>query len=398
MEINIGDYFYELPQEKIAVFPVEPRDSSKLLVYKNGQISHENFLDLPESLPLKSKLFFNDTKVMPARIHFKRASGASIEIFLLNPVLPSSVISEVMEASSPVVWNCLIGNKKKWKKDESLELTLIHHNEPIKITAQWQDIENNYVSFDWQQAISFSEILDLIGQIPLPPYIHRPSKDSDKIDYQTIYSSKDGAVAAPTAGLHFSDSVFEKLKEKNIACHYLTLHVGAGTFLPVKTQNALEHPMHAEQMVFEKDIILELLDSEGPVIPVGTTSMRSLESLYWFGTKLFLNMGEEFEIDQFFPEKPKTSVSVYDAMNAILTYMDQKKIDTLIGSTSIMIFPGYEFKICKGIITNFHQPSSTLLLLIAALIGEKKWKPLYQNALENNYRFLSFGDSSLLIP
>lgn len=399
-EINIDDFFYDLPQDRIAKYPVEIRDQSKLLFSNKGKISHHIFSDLSNLLPSNTFLVFNNTRVIPARLYFYRESGAQIEVFLLNPVFPSDVISETMEAKNCVTWECTIGNKKKWKPNETLNNTLVVEGIDLTISISWEDFDLNLVKFEWQGNASFAGILNSFGSIPLPPYLNREAQISDVIDYQTIYSENDGAVAAPTAGLHFTDRVFKTLDEKNIQRSFITLHVGAGTFMPVKVKNALEHPMHGEQIVFTQKFIIELLENSSNVIPIGTTSMRSLESLYWFGVKLILNRGEDtvFFIEKLFPYTTENEISLADSLNAVLVYMQKNNLVELVGNTEIMIFPSYIFRICKGIVTNFHQPNSTLLLLVAALIGEQRWKEIYNEAMNNNYRFLSFGDSSLLIP
>ena len=399
-EIKIDDYSYDLPQDRIAKYPVDIRDQSKLLFLNKGKISHHIFSDLSNLLPSNTFLVFNNTRVIPARLYFYRESGAQIEVFLLNPMFPSDVISETMEAKNCVIWECTIGNKKKWKPKEMLTNTFVVEGIDLTISISWEDYDLNLVKFEWKGNTSFAGILNSFGSIPLPPYLNREAEIRDVVDYQTIYSENDGAVAAPTAGLHFTDRVFKALEEKNIQKSFITLHVGAGTFMPVKVKNALEHPMHGEQIVFTQKFIIELLKNSSNVIPIGTTSMRSLESLYWFGVKLMLNRGEDtiFFIEKLFPYTTENEISLSDSLNAVLIYMQKNNLTELVGNTEIMIFPSYIFRICKGIVTNFHQPNSTLLLLVAALIGEQRWKEIYNEALNNNYRFLSFGDSSLLIP
>ena len=399
-EINIDDFSYALPEDRIAKYPVEIRDHSKLLFSNKGEISHHIFTDLSNLLPSNTFLVFNNTRVIPARLYFFRESGAQIEVFLLNPIFPSGVISETMEAKNCVIWECTIGNKKKWKSKDTLNNTIDVDGIELTITISWADYDLNFVKFEWHGNASFAGILNSFGSIPLPPYLNREAEISDIVDYQTIYSENDGAVAAPTAGLHFTERVFKALDEKNIQRSFITLHVGAGTFMPVKVKNALEHPMHGEQMAFTQNFIIELLKNSSNVIPIGTTSMRSLESLYWFGVKLILNKGEDtvFFIEKLFPYSIVKEISLTDSLNAVLLHMQKNNLLELVGNTEIMIFPSYIFRICKGIVTNFHQPNSTLLLLVAALIGEQKWKEIYNEALNNNYRFLSFGDSSLLIP
>ena len=398
MEVRIADYSYPLPDEKIAKHPAEPRDSSKLLVFNSGKITHQVFKDITEVLPKNSHLVFNNTKVIPARLFFKRQTGAIIEVFILHPVLPSPLVAISMEARYSCEWECVIGNKKKWKEHETLTLNIINNGVSLTLKATLANKESNLVRFEWSSEAVFSEIIEYFGNIPLPPYLNREAEEEDLEDYQTVYSKEKGAVAAPTAGLHFSDDILKSLEKNNNKLSYLTLHVGAGTFMPVKAENALEHPMHEEQMVFSKDFVENLLKNHEFVIPVGTTSMRSLESLYWFGVKLLGNENAIFFIEKLFPYQNHPEITVIQALRAILNYLEKTDSKQLMGSTEIMIFPGYKFRICNALITNFHQPGSTLLLLVAALVGEEKWKEIYNEALENNYRFLSFGDSSFLIP
>ncbi len=402
IEINLEKYNYELPDERIARFPVEPRDSSKLLLYKDLQISEDVFYNLKNHLPENTFLVFNNTKVIPARLFFQKANGVVIEVFLLNPVDPSNVVSQVMETTKTCTWACMIGNKKRFKEKivgtyniEVGEYRIRPEN--VELTAELVDSEKNYVKFSWNNSdLTFAEIVRYFGQIPLPPYLKRETEQKDYDTYQTVYSKKDGAVAAPTAGLHFTEQVFADLAQKGIKHDFVTLHVGAGTFQPIKVQNVIEHKMHCEQIVFDKSFIINLLENVLFVIPVGTTSMRSLESLYWFGVKL-LSGKQDFFIEKLSPYNQTESFTAEQSLKAVIDYMTENNLSQLVGETEIFIFPSYEFKICKGIITNFHQPDSTLILLVAALVGEN-WKKIYDYALENNFRFLSYGDSSLLIP
>jgi S-adenosylmethionine:tRNA ribosyltransferase-isomerase len=398
MQVKISDYTYELDNERIAKYPVEPRDCSKLLFYNDENISHQYFTDLVDLLPTDTHLVLNNTKVISARMFFKRETGAIIEVFLLNPVSPSNVISLAMEAKNESVWECVIGNKKKWKTDEILQAEVEINAQTVSIQASFANRENDEVKISWNSEDNFSELVEAFGKIPLPPYLNRVSEETDIENYQTVYSKNKGAVAAPTAGLHFTDAVFKKIAQKGIKKSFLTLHVGAGTFMPVKTKNALEHPMHNEQLVFSKEFVKTLIENHAFVVPVGTTSMRSLESLYWFGVKLIDNEKSNFFIEKLFPYTERKEISTLDALKAVLSYFEKNNLKETIGQTEIMIFPSYKFKLCKGLITNFHQPSSTLLMLVAAFVGENNWKKIYSEALNNDYRFLSFGDSSLLIP
>lgn len=402
IEIDLEKYNYELPDERIARFPVEPRDSSKLLLYKGLQISQDVFTNVKNHLPKNTFLVFNNTKVIPARLFFQKANGVIIEVFLLNPVEPSSVVSQVMETTDTCTWACMIGNKKRFKekvvRTYNLEVGEYRiRQENVELNAELVDADKNYVKFSWNNSdLTFAEIVRYFGQIPLPPYLKRETEQKDYDTYQTVYSKNDGAVAAPTAGLHFTEQVFADLASKGIKHDFVTLHVGAGTFQPIKVQNVVEHKMHCEQIVFDKSFIINLLENVLFVIPVGTTSMRSLESLYWYGVKL-LSGEQTFFIEKLSPYNQIESFTVEQSLKAIIDYMNENSLSQLVGETEIFIFPSYEFKICKGIITNFHQPDSTLILLVAALVGEN-WKKIYDYALENNFRFLSYGDSSLLIP
>lgn len=396
INLDLEKYTYHLPDERIARFPVEPRDVSKLLVYQQSEISEDRFYNLVKHLPEKSFLVFNNTKVIPARLFFQKSSGALIEIFLLNPVEPSAIISQVMETTTSCTWACMIGNKKRLKGKLTGTHT-VHATDDLELTAELVDSEKNYVKFSWNNSeMTFAEIVKYFGQIPLPPYLKRETEEKDYQTYQTVYSKNDGAVAAPTAGLHFTEKVLFDLVNQDINYDFITLHVGAGTFQPIKVQNVVEHQMHSEQIVFDKTFVRQLTENLSFVIPVGTTSMRSLESLYWFGVKLL--QGEQtFFIEKLYPYNQTESVSAEASIRAVLAYMEAGNMEQLVGETEIFIFPGYQFRICKGIITNFHQPDSTLILLVAALVGEN-WKKIYDFALENHFRFLSYGDSSLLIP
>lgn len=402
IELDLEKYNYELPDERIARFPVEPRDSSKLLLYKGLQISEDVFHNVKNHLPKSTFLVFNNTKVIPARLFLQKANGVVIEVFLLNPVEPSNVVSQVMETTKTCTWACMIGNKKRFKEKivgtyniEVGEYRIRPEN--VELTAELVDSEKNYVKFSWNNSdLTFAEIVRYFGQIPLPPYLKRETEQKDYDTYQTVYSKNDGAVAAPTAGLHFTEQVFADLAQNGIKHDFVTLHVGAGTFQPIKVQNVVEHKMHCEQIVFDKSFIINLLENVSFVIPVGTTSMRSLESLYWFGVKL-LSGKQDFFIEKLMPYNQTESFTAEQSLKAVIDYMTENNLSQLVGETEIFIFPSYEFKICKGIITNFHQPDSTLILLVAALVGEN-WKKIYDYALENNFRFLSYGDSSLLIP
>lgn len=390
--ININDYKYELPPERIALYPLEQRDHSKLLVYQQGNVRHQHFYELSQFLPEGATLFFNDTKVIPARLLFQKDTGATIELFLLNPLQPSPLVAVAMEARGSSQWHVAIGNAKRWTDGQPLT----HHVGEGKLTAKLVDKEKGIVNFSWTpESLSFAEVVSLAGATPLPPYLKREVEASDRERYQTIYSKKEGAVAAPTAGLHFTDRVFEDLKRKNIQNDFLTLHVSAGTFQPVKVANAMDHPMHAEQMVVSKSNLQNLIACQGMIVAVGTTSLRTLESLYWYGVKLEYNQHADFIIEQNEPYQNKSKLSFKAAVQNVLAKLERDQSSQLIGETSIYIVPGYEIKSCNAIITNFHQPGSTLMLLVAAFVGPD-WKKIYHQALNNDYRFLSYGDSSLL--
>ncbi|UHG92893.1 S-adenosylmethionine:tRNA ribosyltransferase-isomerase [Spirosoma oryzicola] len=404
-ELSLRQFQYDLPDERIARFPLPQRDASKLLVYRGGQIHHEHFGNLPSWLPKNSFLVFNNTKVIPARLHFTKTTGAVIELFLLNPFAKEQdaglqPISVAMEATGEAVWQGMIGNRKRWKSTETLETTLSTPTGDVLLTASWYDYEQSAVRLQWQPAENtFAQIIQYAGEIPLPPYLKRNATAADRETYQTVYSKQEGAVAAPTAGLHFTPAVFNELAQRGFEHDYLTLHVGAGTFQPIKTENVREHHMHTEQVVYTGANLRNLLDHLDTIIAVGTTSMRALESLYWMGVKLLRNDPDPLRLDQHYAyqltldEQPPAE----QAIQALLRHLVDAEQESIVAHTGIYITPGYRFKLCKGIITNFHQPGSTLILLIAALIGED-WKRVYEEALGNDYRFLSYGDSSLLLP
>ncbi|SFT37493.1 S-adenosylmethionine:tRNA ribosyltransferase-isomerase [Algoriphagus locisalis] len=395
--IDLREYEYTLPEEKIAKHPLAKRDASKLLHYKDGQISHLNFSNIPDLLPADTLLVYNDTKVIPARLIFQRETGARIEIFLLQPISPTTVIPEIMLAKHPVIWETMIGNVKKWKPSEVLKGQIPFQGGTITLEAKLIDRETRKVEFSWDRTdVAFVDVVEASGEVPLPPYLNRKPIEEDKSRYQTVYSEKEGAVAAPTAGLHFTPEIFQQLKSKGIKEAQVTLHVSAGTFQPIKATHVTEHPMHSEQIHVNRETIEMILLHLGNVVTVGTTSVRTLESLYWYGVKLIEGKDEELKIEKLFPYEDRKSLpSAQKSYEAILIYMKEKGLETIMGTTEIFIFPGYQFKVVKGLITNFHQPGSTLILLIATILGDD-WKRVYVEALENNYRFLSYGDSSLL--
>ena len=406
--IKLSDYTYDLPDERIAKFPLSKRDESKLLVYQRGEISHTVFKNITDYLPKNSLLVFNNTKVIPARIYFQKSTGAVIQLFLLHPILPTSVINLAMEVTNSCVWECMIGNKKRWKKGDILSQILMIDNQEVEVKAEIFDEEKNHVKLSWGKAesetfvtvnntLKFVDLIQFLGQIPLPPYLNREAETADYETYQTVYSEKKGAVAAPTAGLHFTQEVLQNLEKQGIKQEFLTLHVGAGTFQPIKVENIIEHKMHNEQVVFTKKNVENLLANLGNIIPIGTTSMRTLESIYWYGVKFLKGDNYPLLIEKLYPYQHENLPSTEESLKAILKEMERKNIEEITAETEIFIFPSYQFKLCKGIITNYHQPESTLILLIAALIGED-WRKIYKEAITKDYRFLSYGDSSLLLP
>ncbi len=396
-KVNLQEYEYTLPEERIAKYPLEKRDSSKLLHYQSGKISHHHFFDLPDFLDKGTLLVYNDTKVIPARLIFQRETGARIEIFLLNPVQPTTVIPEIMLSTQAVTWQTMIGNAKKWKSGEILKGVIEIQGQKVVLEAKLVDKENKWVEFDWNsESVPFVDIVESSGEVPLPPYLNRKAEESDKDRYQTVYSEKEGAVAAPTAGLHFTEEVFKNLRKKGIQEAQVTLHVSAGTFQPIKVDDVTAHPMHSEQIHLQKSTIEKLLNQEGPIVAVGTTSVRTLESLYWYGVQLLENKGTAFQVAKLIPYDTRESLpSKNESLQAVLNQMEAEGKVEIMGETEIFIFPGYQFQMIDGLITNFHQPGTTLMLLIGSLIGDD-WKKVYQEALDNDYRFLSYGDSSLL--
>jgi S-adenosylmethionine:tRNA ribosyltransferase-isomerase len=395
-QVKLCDYQYILPEERIAKYPLEKRDESKLLHFEGDQISHFQFKDLPGLIPADSLLVFNNTKVIPARIFFLKATGAKIEIFLLKPVGPTTAINEIMISQGPVVWETMIGNLKKWKDGETLKGELFIDGKSVELEATLINRESRLVSFSWKLDRPFCTIIEACGEVPLPPYLNRAPEAEDKPRYQTVYSKKEGAVAAPTAGLHFTPEILEQLGRDNIKQDYLTLHVSAGTFQPIKDELVDQHPMHSEQVIVTKASIQNIIAAKANIIAVGTTSMRSLESLYWYGVKLIEGDDKTFLIPKLYPYRDFYRLpDVKESFKAILHYMESEGLDEITGSTEIFIMPGYEFRVCNGLITNFHQPGSTLILLVAAFT-KGQWKNIYTEAMEKDYRFLSYGDSSLL--
>ncbi|MBS9525206.1 S-adenosylmethionine:tRNA ribosyltransferase-isomerase [Litoribacter alkaliphilus] len=393
-KVRLSDYHYELPDERIAKFPLPQRDSSKLLHFEDGEIAHHRFDQIPTLIPENSLLVFNNTKVIPARLIFQKATGARIEIFLLKPYSPSLEINQIMAAREEVAWECMIGNLKKWKEGEILQGKVQIDGEETVIEANLIDRESRKVAFTWNSNHPFVSVVEATGEVPLPPYLNRKATDEDKPRYQTVYSKKEGAVAAPTAGLHFTPEILAQLEARNISQEFLTLHVSAGTFQPIKEELVNNHPMHSEQLVIGKETIINLLGSYKNIIAVGTTSMRTLESLYWYGVKI-INGDTDFFIPKLFPYQHAELPTYKESFQAILNHMEKSNLEEIVGSTEIFILPGYSFRVCNGLVTNFHQPASTLILLVAAF-SKGRWREIYNTALNNDYRFLSYGDSSLL--
>ena len=398
-EIRIDDFNYELPDDRIAKFPLAQRDQSKLLVWENGQITESSFRNISEFIPEKALLIFNNTKVIQARLIFRKKTGAPIEIFCLEPQEPSDYAQAFAQTRS-CTWLCLVGNSKRWKdgKLEYITPDALCTAERINRWGETQLIRFEWNNPDW----TFADVLEKCGELPIPPYLNRKTEASDKETYQTIYSKIKGSVAAPTAGLHFTEVVFQSLQKKKIENEELTLHVGAGTFKPVKSKTLAGHEMHSEWFSVKKATIEQLINKEGHVFAVGTTSVRTLESLYYLGLALEKNPDaspEELTIGQWEPypqNEDFNALSVSGALKNLLSYMERNHLESLTTHTQILIAPGYSFKIVNGMITNFHQPKSTLLLLISAFVGGK-WREVYDYALANNFRFLSYGDSSLLM-
>lgn len=400
LSIAIEDFDYCLPEENIAKFSLADRDKAKLLcLSENGEITDIVFSELPNLLNQNTLLILNNTKVVYARLFFQKESGSTIEIFCLEPIEPCDM-QLAFSATECCKWKCLIGNNRKWK-EEYISRTSTIGNNSITLTARRIKPEDNawIVEFRWDKGRSFAEMLQNMGVVPLPPYLKREAKEQDKTDYQTIYANPEGSVAAPTAGLHFSDKTFEDLKNKGIKYDFVTLHVGAGTFKPVTTKTIGEHIMHTEKVCIDKKVIEDLLsDYKRQTICVGTTSVRTMESLYWHGVKLISERGryQDMDIKQWEPYEQPTDIPAKEALQAVLHSLEEENLDTLYGQTQIIIAPTYKYRLTDGMITNFHQPKSTLLLLVSAMIGDE-WKKVYKFALTHNYRFLSFGDACLFL-
>lgn len=416
--IHIGEYNYPLPDERIAKYPLKERDHSKLLIYKRGQIEEHRFDSLPDHLPKGLPVIFNNTKVIQARLHFRKETGALIEVFCLEPALPADYAQNFQQTGS-CQWLCMIGNLKKWKEGSLTRSINVHgHTLTLNATRGESQGTSHLVTFNWQMETAnedtasitptFADVLEAIGELPIPPYLNRDTEEGDKETYQTVYSKIKGSVAAPTAGLHFTPTVLEELDTRGVEREEVTLHVGAGTFKPVKSEEIGDHEMHTEYISVSRQTIERLIAYGGEAIAIGTTSVRTLESLYYLGVNIALNPQppeDHLHVPQWMPYEYSQAIigegvpkiSTIDALHTLLDYMNSHHIDVLHASTCIIIAPGYDFHIVRAIVTNFHQPQSTLLLLVSALIGDD-WKRVYDYALSHDFRFLSYGDSSLLIP
>ncbi len=404
-DIQINDYNYPLSDERIAKYPLKERDHSKLLIYKQGKVSEDVFFHVADYLPMGSLMVMNNTKVIQARLHFRKATGALIEIFLLEPALPADY-EQMFQSRGRCEWFCLVGNLKKWKEGQlSRGFTIDDHEVTVTAERVGEAATSQRIAFTWDDnQLSMAELIDSIGELPIPPYLNRKTEECDKTTYQTVYSKIKGSVAAPTAGLHFTADVLATLDNKGIEREEVTLHVGAGTFKPVKSLHIGEHDMHTETFCVKKQTIERLIAHQGHAVAVGTTSVRTLESLYYIGCKMLqLPDAEEqhWHVEQWEPYQmqvaPDDAPTTMEALQAIANYMQRNALTTLHGSTQIIIAPGYNYHIVKMLITNFHQPQSTLLLLVSAFV-HGDWRNIYDYALQHEFRFLSYGDSSLLIP
>ena len=396
--IKITDFTYALPDERIAKYPLNKRDKSKLLTWKNGEIKEDIFENCFNYLPKNSQLVFNNTRVIHARLFFRKSTGAKIEIFCLEPVEPSDYQIAFQETQK-VSWKCMVGNSKKWKSGKLLgEIQVNGEQVLIEVEKKAQEGNSFIIEFIWNKPVTFSEIIETAGELPIPPYLNRDTEESDEETYQTVYAKVEGSVAAPTAGLHFTEDVINELQFKNINTTEITLHVGAGTFQPVKSETIEGHSMHHEKVIIPKSIIQGFKENPKKIIAVGTTSVRSLESLYWLGLQLenrTFNLKNP-EVLQWEPYENLAKIDMQKSLQNILDFLDKSDLNEIQFSTQIIILPGYDFKIISGMFTNFHQPQSTLLLLISAFLGED-WKRVYEYALQNNFRFLSYGDSNLYL-
>lgn len=400
-QIHISDYNYTLPDARIAKFPLQRRDQSKLLVYRHGEVTEDIFARLPLYLPADAIMVFNNTRVIQARLHFQKSTGAHIEVFLLEPFAPADY-ERMFEARKTCEWLCLVGNMKKWKSG-TLTCPFLVGDKEVCLTCEriGEQGTSQRIRFDWDDPdMTFADVIDRVGELPIPPYLNRKSQESDKTTYQTVYSKIKGSVAAPTAGLHFTSDVLADIDKKRIERAELTLHVGAGTFRPVKSEVISQHEMHTEFIAVPKRVIERIIAHQAQVVAVGTTSVRTLESLYYMGARIHEHPDLEPDtlcVRQWEPYETQPSLSAVEALQQVVAYMERHQMSTLYASTQIIIAPGYEYKIVKAMVTNFHQPQSTLLLLVSAFV-HGDWHRIYDYALNHDFRFLSYGDSSLLIP
>lgn len=400
-DIKIRDFNYDLPDERIAKFPVGRRDSSKLLIYNKGNISEDVFHNISDYIPSGSLMVFNNTKVIMARIHFRKETGADIEVFLLEPLSPADYQVAFL-ATTQCEWCCLVGNLKKWKNEKLKKSVIVNGKNVDVIAEKLEAVKTGHrVRFSWDNSdVTFAELIDAIGELPIPPYLNRKTQESDKTTYQTVFSKIKGSVAAPTAGLHFTKEVLDDIDKHGIYREEVTLHVGAGTFKPVKSESISGHEMHSERFCVNKSTLKALMEHTDDVVAVGTTSVRTIESLYYIGKNMMnadFNPEMPITVSQWQPYEGQDDVDVKSALNVIVDYLDKEGLDKLDASTQIIIAPGYKYKIVKKMVTNFHQPQSTLLLLVSAFVNGD-WRNIYNYALSHGFRFLSYGDSSLLIP
>ena len=398
--IEIAEYDYPLPDERIAKYPLKERDSSKLLVYNKGNVSEDVFRNLPEYIPAGSLMIFNNTKVIQARLRFRKPSGAQIEVFCLEPETPSDY-ALVFQQTECCVWQCLVGNSNRWKSG-LLSQTVVVGDREVTLSVERVSAPGsvNSVCFTWDGGVTFAELLESVGELPIPPYLNRKTEDSDKSTYQTVYSKVKGSVAAPTAGLHFTPAVFDAMRGRGVDCREVTLHVGAGTFKPVKSDLIADHEMHEEYIEVSRELVQRMIAADASVVAVGTTSVRTIESLYYIGAAVAADGSIEpdnLSVEQWTAYEKEHTLPAVDALRALDEYMQAHGLEKIHAHTRIMIAPGYKYRIVKAIVTNFHQPKSTLLLLVSAFVSGD-WKKIYDYALANDFRFLSYGDSSLLIP
>lgn len=395
--IRISDYNYPLPDHRIAKHPLAAREQCKLLCYKvGGEISEGHFYDVPAVLPEKAMLVYNNTRVINARLRFRKSTGSTIEIFCLEPVAPCDY-QLIFQTTQSCSWLCLVGNSKRWKQGP-LTQEIEVDGKTVTLEANRGERRGNSfeIEFSWNGGVTFASILEAIGEIPIPPYLNRGTESTDSADYQTVYSHIDGSVAAPTAGLHFTDEVLAECDKRGITRRELTLHVGAGTFQPVKSENIGEHEMHHEFISVQRSLLVDLINAEGPVVAVGTTSVRTLESLYYVGQVLETNPDADEEmltVKQWMPYSTPCEISTKKALQNVVDYLDRHHAEAYMGSTQLMIAPGFQYRIISGMITNFHQPQSTLLLLVSAFVGVDHWRAIYDYALDHDFRFLSYGDA-----